>query len=124
MNAAVDDLANLADESARRVAALAGGRKPRGLDDEALRTLKLVVMRAEVKGQCWFLEAQLKEGVHLKPDNTGKALITVRLWFGSPSYRQPAGWAFRCVPCRLEVDRKALAAERGKASRRPPSKKP
>jgi uncharacterized protein Yka (UPF0111/DUF47 family) len=77
VNAAVDDLANLAEETARRVATLAAGKKPRGVDEEMLRVLKVVVLRSEVKGQAWFLEGQLKAAAQLKPDNTGKALLTV-----------------------------------------------
>ncbi|CAK0765078.1 hypothetical protein CVIRNUC_003222 [Coccomyxa viridis] len=78
VNAALDDAASMAEDLARQLSAARS--KGRLTAAERKRTQSLMVSvaaREGVKGRFWFMEADMRQTQTLRPDKTGKALLTV-----------------------------------------------
>ncbi|GLT51964.1 hypothetical protein SLA2020_253330 [Shorea laevis] len=74
VNAAINDMATYADANAQLIAA-PKKKLAENLWERALE-LRDIAMTETVKGKYFFLETDMK-GPTLKPDNTGKAILTV-----------------------------------------------
>ncbi|KAG2491844.1 hypothetical protein HYH03_009800 [Edaphochlamys debaryana] len=79
LNAAVEELAGHAAANQRLVAgAKAGGGKVAPADRKrATELYHSVATKDGIKGHFWFLESDLREGVAIKPDKTGKSMLTI-----------------------------------------------
>ncbi|BDA42366.1 Spindle and kinetochore-associated protein 1 homolog [Coccomyxa sp. Obi] len=78
VNAAVDDAATMAEGVARMLATARGRGKMATHDRKRAQMLMVNVAGKEgVKGHYWFMEADMKNASILRPDKTGKSLLTV-----------------------------------------------
>lgn len=55
----------------------AGTRAPSKLSCTCVRNMGDVQSKDAVKGKCWLMDMDLRKGSVLKPDKTGKAIMTI-----------------------------------------------
>jgi len=79
VNTVLNELAGFAEANNRLMASLKqSGARMSGADRKrATELLHTVAMRDGVRGRFWFLESELRDGVSIKADKSGKALLTL-----------------------------------------------
>ncbi|KAK9909740.1 hypothetical protein WJX75_006779 [Coccomyxa subellipsoidea] len=78
VNAAVDDAATMAEGMAQMLATARARGKMATHDRKRAQMLMVnVAVKEGVKGHHWFMEQDMKNANVLRPDKTGKSLLTV-----------------------------------------------
>lgn len=77
VNSALDELATLAETNVALITA-ARKNKPMGADKKhAIWLLYNIECHPNLKGRCWVMEADLKNGTAVRLDKTGKSVLTL-----------------------------------------------
>ncbi|GLI68353.1 hypothetical protein VaNZ11_012756 [Volvox africanus] len=79
VNSALDELAGHAQNNSKLIAAVKGGGNKLAPADRkrATELLHSVATKDGVKGHYWFLESDLRDGIAIKLDKTGKSILTL-----------------------------------------------